>query len=64
MSTYLYDVEREFELGDMVWFDSPDGDRMYGEVVRVYNTRTRYHVEVKGQRFDVNYPEDNMSYEK
>lgn len=53
----------DFQLGDRVSFDGPYGGRLTGEVVRVYNTRTRYHVEVDGTRYDVDYPADNLCRE-
>lgn len=54
------EYSRDFELGDTVEFDGPYGERMTGEVARVYNTRTLYHVEVNGERYEVEYPGDNM----
>lgn len=53
------DFPREFELGEQVSFDH-EGLRLTGEVVRVYNTREWYHVEVAGQRYEVNAREDDM----
>jgi hypothetical protein len=52
--------ERTFELGDTVFFNGPGGDRLRGEVVRVYNTRAHYHVEVNGIRYSVNSLDDDM----
>ena len=49
---YEYD-DGSFELGDRVSFDGPYGSRMTGEVVRVYNSRNCYHVEVDGVRYTV-----------
>jgi hypothetical protein len=48
----------EFALGDRVSFDH-EGDRLTGEVVRVYNARLAYHVEVESKRYEVAVPEDN-----
>jgi hypothetical protein len=48
----------EFSLGDTVSFDH-DGDRLTGKVVRVYNSRLVYHVEVNGERYEVEVPDDN-----
>jgi hypothetical protein len=56
-----------FELGDRVSFVGPYGERLYGEVVRVYNTRVLYHVEVDGQRYEVRVDggnEDDLRREK
>jgi len=66
MSRQLSPLEfsEDFELGDMVWFDGPYGDRLYGEVVRVYNARDDYHVEVDGHRYSVHRSSDNMSRAK
>jgi hypothetical protein len=48
----------DFELGEIIEFDS-DGERLRGRVVRVYSTRLNYHVEVDGQRYEVEVPDDN-----
>ena len=53
-----YDNDCCFNLGDMVSFDS-DGERLTGKVVRVYNTRLLYHVEVDGRRYEVSVPDDD-----
>lgn len=42
-----------FALGEQVEFDGPYGERLVGEVVRVYNSRTLYHVEVRDKRYEV-----------
>ncbi len=61
MSRYLgkpYDCD--FELGETVAFDH-NGDRLIGKVVRVYNTRLVYHIEVEGRRYyEVEVPDDNL----
>jgi hypothetical protein len=48
----------DFSLGDIVAFDYA-GTRLVGEVVRVYNTRTLFHVSVRGIRYEVEVPGDN-----
>jgi len=53
------EFENHFDFGDIVEFDGPDGERLQGEVVRVYNTRTRYHLLVDGERYDVD-TSDNL----
>lgn len=47
-----------FEIGDFVAFDHED-QRLTGKVVRVYNSRLLYHVEVDGKRYEVAVPDDN-----
>ena len=44
-----------FELGDRVSFLHPGSTdyRLTGTVVRVYNSRLVYHVEVDGERYSV-----------
>ncbi len=39
-----------FDIGDTVSFDY-HGTRLTGKVIRVYNTRTIYHVLVQGHRY-------------
>ena len=58
LSTYEYDGDT-FDLGDRASFDFGD-TRLTGTVVRVYNTREDYHVEVGGRRYSVNRMSDNM----
>ena len=59
MSQYLGERHNtEFELGEMVAFDHA-GDRLTGKVVRVYNTRLVYHVEVDGSLYEVQVLGDN-----
>ena len=48
-----------FEIDDRVSF-LHEGRRLTGIVVRVYNTRDHYHVEVDGRRYDVHPDEDDM----
>lgn len=57
-----YEYNREFALGDIVSFNGPYGDRLVGEVVRVYNARADYHVEVDGKRYSVHIRDDDMQY--
>lgn len=50
---YEYD-DGSFELGDRAWFKPPYcSSWVRGEIVRVYNTRTAYHVEYDGERYSV-----------
>ena len=51
--------EPDFELGEEVSFFHK-GSRLYGKVVRVYNTRALYHVEVDGERYQVDPRDDQM----
>lgn len=53
-----------WQLGDMVWFDAPYGDRLYGEIVRTSSNPTYFHVEVDGERHEVDLHQDRMSYER
>lgn len=62
MSRQLSDYEYRpfFELGDMVYFDHY-GIRLCGEVVRTYNGNPcALHVEVEGQRYEVDTHEDKV----
>lgn len=52
------DTSTDFSLGEIISFDH-DGDRLSGKVVRVYNTRLLYYVEVDGDRYEVAVPDDN-----
>ena len=63
MSTLLSHSYSDFDLGDEVSFLC-DGLRLYGEVVRVYNTRDNYHVEVDGRRYFVSRQDDDMRRER
>jgi hypothetical protein len=49
---YEYDDGTHY-LGDMVYFRTPWNTVERGEVVRVYNTRSAYHVEYNGERYHV-----------
>lgn len=49
------------DLGRTVWFDGPYGDRLCGEIVRVYFNLQNYHVLVEGQRYEVQINDDHMS---
>lgn len=51
--------EPDFEIGEKVSF-LHRGSRYYGTVVRVYNTRSLYHVEADGERFQVDPHADEM----
>lgn len=62
MSKKLHSDDIDFELDEKVEFTGPDGNRLTGLVVRVYNTRDDYHVEVDGERYSVNRRSDNMRY--
>lgn len=58
----LIDWSDDFELNDRVSFVHY-GMRLYGEIARVYNTRTCYHVEVEGKRYFVEVATDEMRRE-
>lgn len=59
MSNYLGpDTSTVFELGEIVSFNY-EGERLIGRVVRVYNSRLFYHVEVDGARYEVEVPDDD-----
>lgn len=47
---------REYELDDKVTF-AHEGGHLTGKVVRVYNTREWYHVEVDHRRYEVHVTE-------
>lgn len=49
----------DFDLGERVAFNH-EGVRLSGIVVRVYNTRDLYHVEVHGRRYLVRPRDDEM----
>lgn len=51
----------DFELGETVTFMHA-GERLYGKVVRVYNTRSLYHVEHNGRRYEVEPSTDDMRH--
>jgi hypothetical protein len=52
-----------WQLGDTVWFDTPYG-RVRGEIVRTSSNPTYFHVEVDGERHEVDLHADRMSYER
>ncbi len=52
--------EQRFELGDWVNFNHGE-HRLHGRVVRAYNSGDVYHVEVKGERYEVDRCDDCMS---
>lgn len=60
-SEYEYDSS-DYELGERVSF-LYEGERLEGEVVRVYNTREWYHVRVRGERYMVSPFNDEMRRE-
>lgn len=45
------------ELGDKVSFDH-EGERLIGEIARIYASRTLFHVEVNGERYSVDVDDD------
>jgi hypothetical protein len=53
------DYPEDYDLGDKVSF-LHEGQRLVGIVVRVYNARDDYHVEVEGVRNQVNRHCDEM----
>ena len=53
MSKIIFDNFDQFDIGNKVSFDH-NGKRLTGAIVRVYNTRDLYHVDVNGQRYQVN----------
>lgn len=62
MSKYLGNFRStEFSLGDTVSFKN-GGERLVGKVVRVYSTRLVYHVEVDGERYEVEVPHDDPRF--
>lgn len=58
----VYDPSSDYRnwwaLGSTVEFDGPNGDRLRGEIVRVY-PGADIHVEVNGRRYEVSIPDDN-----
>lgn len=59
MSRYIgKENSTEFSLGECVSFDY-EGQRLTGKVVRVYASRLLYHIEVNGDRYEVEVPDDN-----
>jgi hypothetical protein len=60
----LYDPSDDYRnwwnLGGIVEFDGPHGERLRGEIVRVSSNPTYFHVEVDGRRYEVDLRADNM----
>ena len=60
-----YDASRDYRnwwnLGGIVEFDGPYGERLRGEIVRVSSNPDYFHVEVRGQRYEVSLNNDNMN---
>ena len=51
----------EWQLGDMVEFNAPEGGRLQGRLVRIYNTRDVFHVETwQGRRYQAELEADQM----
>jgi hypothetical protein len=48
-------------LGAKVWFDGPDGERLFGEIIRTSSNPDYFHVEVDGHRYEVSLNDDHMS---
>lgn len=59
LSTSDYDNDCDFEMNARVSF-LHEGERLEGEVVRIYNTRLFYHVLVDGRRYEVDVSTDDM----
>lgn len=59
----VYDPSSDYRnwgnLGGIVEFDGPYGDRLRGEIVRV-SAGSMIHVEVDGTRYEVDYGSDNV----
>lgn len=53
------DRNMDYSLGETISFDH-EGTRLEGTIVRVYNTRMVYHVQVGDRRFEVLVPEDEL----
>lgn len=54
------DYRNWWNLGGIVEFDGPGGERLRGEIVRTSSNPTYFHVEVDGVRYEVDKNEDNM----
>lgn len=52
-----------FNLNDYVSFDY-NGSRLFGTVVRVYNTQDFFHVQVGAKRYEVNINCDELRHEE
>jgi hypothetical protein len=55
------DYRNWWNLGGIVEFDGPDGDRLRGEIVRVSSNPSYFHVEVRGRRYEVDSTTDNLT---
>lgn len=49
-----------YQLGSIVTFDAPYGERLKGEIVRTSSNPAYFHVEVDGVRYEVDKNADNM----
>jgi hypothetical protein len=60
----LYDPSSDYNnwgnLGGIVEFDGPYGERLRGEIVRVSSNPDYIHVEVDGRRYEAFYSKDNV----
>ena len=60
----VYDPSADYRnwhnLGGIVEFDSPWGERLRGEIVRTSSNPCYFHVEVDGVRYEVDSQSDNM----
>lgn len=54
------DYRNWWNLGGIVEFDGPNGNRLRGEIVRTSSNPGYYHVEVDGQRYEVFTATDNV----
>lgn len=57
------DYRDPWQLGDAVSFMS-HGSRIYGEIVRVSSNPCYFHVEVSGERYEVDLHADEMRMEE
>lgn len=55
------DYRNWWNLGGIVEFDGPDGERLQGEIVRTSSNPAYYHVEVNGIVYEVWSTTDNMT---
>lgn len=54
------DYRNWWNLGAVVVFDGPAGDRLRGKIVRVSSNPDHIHVEVRGERYEVQFSRDNV----
>jgi hypothetical protein len=54
------DYRNWWNLGGIVEFDGPDGERLTGEIVRTSSNPDYIHVEVNGTRYEVFFSRDNV----